>query len=63
MRSGMPKINRDELNVFCFKAPLEREQQRIGAYFLKLDHLISLHQRKLEKLQHIKKACLEKMFV
>ena len=62
-RSGMPKINRDELNVFCFKAPSEREQQRIGTYFFKLDHLITLHQRKLEKLQQIKKAMLEKMFV
>ena len=31
--------------------------------FEKLDTLITLHQRKLEKLQNIKKSCLEKMFV
>lgn len=41
----------------------EVEQERIGAYFKNLDHLITLHQRKLEKLQDIKKAYLEEMFV
>ena len=39
------------------------EQAAIGAYFEHLDTLITLHQRKLEKLQNIKKSCLEKMFV
>lgn len=39
------------------------EQKMIGAYFDSLDHLITLHQRKLEKLKKIKKAMLEKMFV
>lgn len=40
-----------------------REQQTIGAFFKKIDHLITLHQRELEKLKNLKKACLEKMFV
>ena len=40
-----------------------REQQQIGAFFRHLDHLITLHQRELERLQNIKKSCLEKMFV
>lgn len=39
------------------------EQREIGAYLDNLDHLITLHQRKLEKLKILKKACLEKMFV
>ena len=39
-----------------------KEQQKIGLYFDQLDHLITLHQRKLEKLQNIKKSMLEKMF-
>ena len=39
------------------------EQKQIGLYFAKLDHLITLHQRELEKLQNIKKSMLEKMFV
>ena len=43
--------------------PKEIEQIQIGVFFKKIDNLITLHQRKLEKLQHIKKACLEKMFV
>ena len=43
--------------------PKEEEQKKIGAFFTNLDNLITLHQRKLEKLQNIKKSCLEKMFV
>ena len=39
------------------------EQEKIGQYFTNLDHLITLHQRELEKLKNLKKACLEKMFV
>ena len=39
------------------------EQQKIGGYFRNLDSVITLHQRKLEKLQNIKKSMLEKMFV
>jgi len=41
----------------------KEEQAKIGAYFSKLDYLITLHQRELEKLQNIKKSMLEKMFV
>ena len=40
-----------------------KEQLKIGEYLTKLDNLITLHQRKYEKLQNLKKACLEKMFV
>ena len=43
--------------------PSVAEQQAIGRFFKQLDTLITLHQRKLEKLQNIKKSCLEKMFV
>ncbi|MBR2836380.1 MAG: restriction endonuclease subunit S, partial [Coriobacteriales bacterium] len=39
------------------------EQQAIGGFFEKLDNLITLHQRKLEILRHLKSALLEKMFV
>lgn len=38
------------------------EQKTIGQYFANLDNLITLHQRKLEKLQNMKKSCLQKMF-
>ena len=48
MRSGMPKINRDELNAFEFLAPNESEQRAIGDILLKLDDLITLHQCKCQ---------------
>ena len=62
MRSGMPKINRDELNAFEFLAPNESEQRAIGDILLKLDDLITLHQRKHDKLCTVKKSMLDKMF-
>ena len=43
--------------------PSTVEQQQIGDFFAKLDSLITLHQRKLELLQDIKKSLLDKMFV
>ena len=46
-RSGMPKINRDELNAYAFHAPSEEEQNKIGSFLLDLDHFITLHQRKI----------------
>ena len=42
--------------------PSFEEQKEVGEYFQSLDHLITLHQRKLEKLQNMKKSCLQKMF-
>ncbi len=62
MRSGMPKINRDELNAYEFSMPKGNEQQQIGALFLEIDNLITLHQRKCDKLLNFKKSMLEKMF-
>jgi len=62
-RSGMPKINRDELNAYGFLAPKEEEQEQIGRFLLEIDKLITLHQSELEKLQKIKKSLLERMFV
>ena len=39
-----------------------KEQQLIASYFIQLDNLITLHQRKFEKLTNVKKSMLEKMF-
>ena len=39
------------------------EQQRIGEYFQSLDNLITLHQRKCDELQNLKKFMLQNMFV
>lgn len=49
-----------EIDVFI---PSYKEQMEIGKYFRDLDTLITLHQRKLEKLKNIKKSMLEKMFI
>ena len=43
--------------------PKLEEQKQIGSFFANLDHLITLHQHELEKLQNIKKSCLKMMFV
>lgn len=50
-------------NNILVQMPLIDEQVQIANMLTNLDHLITLHQRKLEKLQNIKKSCLEKMFV
>lgn len=39
------------------------EQRKIGKYMTELDHLITLHQRKLEHLQQLKKGLLQQMFI
>lgn len=62
-RSGQPGINSQEYSEFILMLPDKKEQKKIGELFQNLDKLITLHQRKLEKLQNIKKALLEKMFV
>lgn len=47
----------------CYFAKDLSEQQKIGEYFECINSLITLHQRKLDMLKNLKKACLEKMFV
>ncbi|MBS6931326.1 MAG: restriction endonuclease subunit S [Lachnospiraceae bacterium oral taxon 082] len=62
--SGLPFLTYDMLTEMETKRPNSRfETQKIANYFSYLDHLITLHQSKLEKLQKIKKSMLESMFV
>lgn len=63
MRSGQPGVNAKEYSQFEFMIPSKAEQDKIAYCFRNLDNLITLHQRKLEKLKNIKKSMLEKMFV
>ncbi|WP_395531424.1 restriction endonuclease subunit S [Enterococcus faecium] len=64
MRTGMPKINRDELNQYNYLSPSNIDEQRkIGSFFNQLDNTITLHQRKLDLLKETKKGFLQKMFV
>ena len=55
-------LNQNILVDFPIVHPSYNEQTKIGAFFSKLDSLITLHQRKYEKLKNIKKSMLEKMF-
>ena len=60
----MPRADWKLVSKTVFSIPSNiSEQAAIGTYFTALDSLITLHQRKLEKLQNIKKSMLEKMFV
>ena len=61
--STIPQINNKHVEPYEVTIPSLDEQRRIGAYFKQLDHLITLHQRELEKLKKIKLSMLEKMFV
>ena len=60
---GLLNISFDEYSSVSVVLPSIEEQDRIAGFLRNLDRLITLHQRKLEKLKNIKKACLEKMFV
>ena len=56
-------IHNSDIQEVTVSFPTRAEQDRIVAVFRSLDNLITLHQRELEKLKNLKKACLEKMFV
>ena len=55
-------INKTTFEKFQIATPSYEEQQKIGSFFKQLDNTITLHQRKLEKLQELKKGYLQKMF-
>ena len=63
MRSGQPGVNAQEYSQYQIMVPSKPEQDKISNCLRNLDNLITLHQRKLEKLKNIKKSMLEKMFV
>ena len=56
-------VNWSKVSETQYMIPEVGEQTIISNYFSYFDHLISLHQRKLEKLKNIKKSMLEKMFI
>ena len=63
---GSRKAKRIQSHTFLempIQVPALAEEKKIGDCLKLIDHLITLHQRKVEKLQNIKKSCLEKMFV
>ena len=62
--TGVPSLSKENIANYSLLIPRSVDiQRKIGRFFKNFDNLIALHQRKLEKLQNIKKSCLEKMFV
>ena len=59
---GQWRIHESDFLKIEITVPSVEEQRKIGAYLDQLDNLITLHQRKYDKLQVLKKAMLEKMF-
>ena len=55
-------ISKNKMMDIEIPVPTMREQQQVGEYFRNLDNLITLHQRKYDKLTNVKKSMLEKMF-
>lgn len=62
-RSGQPGVNAQEYASYEISVPKFEEQQKIGAYFSTLDHLITLHQSKCDNLKEVKKYMLQNMFI
>ncbi|MCI8550125.1 MAG: restriction endonuclease subunit S [Lachnospiraceae bacterium] len=60
---ALPSYNAGDVEAMETYIPSLSEQAHIGAFFRNLDHLITLHQRELNKLKNIKQSMLEKMFV
>ena len=60
--TGVPSLSKNAINNINILTPKYDEQRIVGSYFSKLDTLITLHQRKYDKLVNVKKAMLEKMF-
>ena len=61
--TGVPSLSKTAINSIDVITPPFKEQQEIGSFFRSLDDLITLHQRKCEELQNIKKFMLQNMFV
>lgn len=60
--STFESINSTDIKEAIISVPAIEEQNKIGSFFKQLDNTIALHQRKLEKLQELKKGYLQKMF-
>ena len=59
---AQPNLSLEQVGNLEIALPILDEQKKIGKYFSELDNLITLHQRKLERLKNVKKSMLDKMF-
>ena len=60
--TGLPSLSKESINETVLSVPNVVEQNHLGSFFADLDRLITLHQRKYDKLVIFKKSMLEKMF-
>ena len=60
--TGLPSLSKESINETVLSVPNVVEQNHLGNFFADLDRLITLHQRKYDKLVILKKSMLEKMF-
>ena len=60
--TGLPSLSKESINETVLSVPNVVEQNHLGNFFADLDRLITLHQRKYDKLVIFKKSMLEKMF-
>lgn len=60
---AQPNLSLEQVGNLLIEIPSLEEQTKIGSFFKQLDDTIALHQHKLEKLQNIKQAYLNEMFV
>ena len=59
---AQPNLSLEQVSNLEIALPSDIEQEQIGSFFENLDNLITLHQRKYDKLTNVKKSMLEKMF-
>ncbi|RDB58196.1 restriction endonuclease subunit S [Slackia isoflavoniconvertens] len=60
--TGLPSLSKEAINETVLRVPNAVEQNHLGSFFTDLDSLITLHQRKHDKLVQLKKSMLDKMF-
>ena len=59
---SMPQLSLEQIRETVVLCPSLSEQEKIGEYFCHIDHLITLHQQKLDELTELKKYMLQNMF-
>ena len=61
--ANIPSVSKADVEKFEIVIPTFEEQRKIAECFVSLDHLITLHQRKVDDLKTMKKCLLQKMFI
>lgn len=61
--TGVPSLSKKAINIINVTIPQLDEQLALGQFFSRIDHLITLHQRKIDDYKKLKKTMLSKMFI